>query len=126
MQDKTMYGIIGLLAGIIIAWLFASTAVNNQNTGMMRMIGMRGSFNNSNMHGAMEDMMGGVISRTGDDFDQAFIVEMIEHHQGAINMARLAEQNAKHQEIKDLADDIINAQANEIEMMEEWSRTWGY
>lgn len=132
MNEKTMYGIIGLLGGIIIAWLFASSAVNNQSTGMMRMMGMRGDFNTgmmnqnntSNMHGAMEDMMGGIMNKSGDEFDQAFIDEMIEHHQGAINMARLAEQNAKHQEIKDLAKDIIEAQTKEIQIMNQWKADW--
>jgi len=51
---------------------------------------------------------------------------MIEHHQGAIDMANLAGQNAKHQEIKDLADDITSTQLSEIQMMRKWQKTWGY
>ena len=63
---------------------------------------------------------------TGDDFDKAFIEMMIPHHQGAIEMAEEALESAKHQEIKDLATDIIEAQQREIDMMNEWYKSWGY
>jgi uncharacterized protein (DUF305 family) len=64
--------------------------------------------------------------KTGDVFDEAFIRMMIPHHQGAIDMARLAQKNAKHQEIKDMADDIISAQQSEIDLMKQWLEAWGY
>jgi uncharacterized protein (DUF305 family) len=63
---------------------------------------------------------------TGDDFDKAFLSEMIVHHQGAIDMATLAKQNAKHDEIKKLADDIVVAQTKEIGEMKQWQQQWGY
>lgn len=64
--------------------------------------------------------------KTGDEFDKAFIDGMIEHHEGAIDMAQLAKKNAKHQEIKALSNDIISAQANEIRQMQQWQQKWGY
>ena len=75
----------------------------------------------------MEDMHRNMAEVTPVQDDNInFLMQMIPHHQGAIDMANLAKQNAKHQEIKDLAEGIISAQANEIEMMETWQKTWGY
>ncbi len=62
----------------------------------------------------------------GDDFDKAFIEEMILHHQGAIDMAKLINSNAKHEELKKLGQAIISAQSSEIDMMQTWQTEWGY
>ncbi len=78
------------------------------------------------MNMSMQDMMNSLDGKTDDDFDKIFISSMIRHHQGAINMARSAQENAGHQEIKDLADDIISAQTREIEMMMQWQKDWGF
>ena len=55
---------------------------------------------------------------TVDDVNQAFATMMIEHHQGAVTMAKLALDRAQHSEIKNLADNIIDAQEREIAVME--------
>ena len=135
-QQSILFGIIGLLLGIVLALLFVRSAVNDNMTGMMRMMGIR---QNQDMMGAregmmmdhdeslsMEGMVESLEAKTGDDFDKEFTGLMIEHHQGAIDMANLAKINAKHQEIKNLADDIISAQTNEFKMMQDWQKTWGY
>lgn len=62
----------------------------------------------------------------GEDYDRMFIANMIAHHQGAIDMANLALTNAKHQEIKDLASNIIKTQTKEITDLESWQKAWGY
>ena len=62
----------------------------------------------------------------GEDYDRMFIANMIEHHRGAVDMAELALNNAKHQELKDMAKNIISAQTKEINDMESWQKTWGY
>jgi len=51
------------------------------------------------------------------DVDTDFAQMMITHHQGAIDMAKLAADNAEHDELKDLAEEIISAQEREIEAM---------
>jgi predicted outer membrane protein len=76
------------------------------------------------MQGTMNGMTQGLTGLTGDAFDQAFITEMIAHHQGAVAMAQLALQNAKHQEVKDLAQKIITAQNAEIAQMQAWQKSW--
>lgn len=138
MQKEYLYGIIGLLSGIVLTMLFASNAVNANNTGMMRMMGMNARFNmieqeedtvGSMMMGtasSMEEMMESMEGKTGDDFDKAFMEAMIVHHQGAIDMAQQAKTAALHDEIKQMADDIIAAQTDEIEMMREWQKDWGH
>ncbi|HRJ06216.1 MAG TPA: DUF305 domain-containing protein [Candidatus Saccharibacteria bacterium] len=63
---------------------------------------------------------------TGETYDRTFIANMIAHHQGAVDMARLALTNAKHQELKDMANNIISAQENEISEMTSWQKEWGY
>lgn len=74
----------------------------------------------------MSDMMGALEGKTGDDFDKAFLEQMIMHHQSAIDMAAPAEKNASHQEVKDLARGIISAQTAEIKQMKQWQTDWGY
>lgn len=57
-------------------------------------------------------------------FDKAFIDAMLPHHQSAIDMAKEAQTKAQHQEIKDLAGQIITAQQKEIDQMKAWRAQW--
>jgi len=131
LRKETIYvGIISLLAGIIIAGGTAVLAVNSNNRGMMNMMGMNTSRMKGNDAGhmdmSMNDMSSDLQNRTGDDFDKNFVAMMIAHHQGAIDMAKLAEGRAKHNEIKQLSKDIISAQTKEIQNMKMWQTQWGY
>jgi uncharacterized protein (DUF305 family) len=56
-----------------------------------------------------------------EDVDQAFATMMIDHHRGAIRMAEIALERGQHDEIKNLAGEIIAAQQREITIMEEHS-----
>jgi uncharacterized protein (DUF305 family) len=62
----------------------------------------------------------------GEDYDRMFLSNMIAHHQGAIDMAKLAQKSAKHNELKTLADSIISSQSGEVTNMTSWQKTWGY
>jgi uncharacterized protein (DUF305 family) len=75
---------------------------------------------------SMDDMSAVLQGKSGDDFDKAFIEGMIPHHQGAIDMARLALKDAKHEEIRTMATAIISAQQQEIDQMKQWLADWGY
>ncbi|OGV90522.1 hypothetical protein A3A66_01715 [Microgenomates group bacterium RIFCSPLOWO2_01_FULL_46_13] len=137
-RDPLLIGVVGALIGGAAVWFLATNAVNSNNTDMMRMMGvheqmeeMMGETNASSgshmgMSSSMTDMTLSLSDKEGDAFDQAFIQAMIPHHQGAIEMAQLAQQQAKHQEIKDLADAIIEAQNKEINQMQTWLEAWGY
>lgn len=131
LQRETIYvGIIGLLTGMVIAGGAAVLAVNNNNQGMMKMMGMNTSQMKDDSSGhmgmSMNDMTNDLKNRTGDDFDENFVAMMIAHHQGAIDMAKLAETRAKHDEVKQLSKDIIVAQTKEIADMKMWQQDWGY
>lgn len=76
------------------------------------------------MSNSMGDMLAGLDGKKGDDFDKAFLSEMIIHHEGAVEMARLALVNAKHEEIKSMANSIILTQTNEIIQMKQWLNNW--
>lgn len=58
------------------------------------------------------------------NYDLRFIDGMIPHHQGAIVMAKEAQQQSKRPEIKKLADEIIKAQNQEISQMKRWRTAW--
>jgi uncharacterized protein (DUF305 family) len=57
-------------------------------------------------------------------FDEAFIEAMIPHHQSAIDMAKVANQESEIPSIKQLAGKIVSAQKGEIEQMRQWRREW--
>ncbi len=85
---------------------------------------MGGQETSMSMSDMMADMSAALEGKSGDAFDKAFLAEMIVHHEGAVAMAELALKNAEHQELKDLAQDIIDAQEQEIAQMKVWQRTW--
>lgn len=58
-------------------------------------------------------------------FDLRFISAMIAHHEGAISMAKDAQQHADHPEIKELAGAIIAAQEVENIQLQQWQKEWG-
>jgi uncharacterized protein (DUF305 family) len=53
----------------------------------------------------------------GNATDAAFVTDMTAHHQGAIEMAQVAQKQAEHPQIQTLADDIVKAQKSEISVM---------
>jgi uncharacterized protein (DUF305 family) len=80
--------------------------------------------NAMNMSMSMEADLATLKTKTGDAFDKAFLEQMIAHHQAAIDMSGSAASNANHQEIKNLARNIISAQTAEITTMKKWLKEW--
>lgn len=58
------------------------------------------------------------------NYDLRFIDAMIMHHQGAVDMAKEAQQKSQRREIKQLGADIIKAQNQEITQMKRWRTAW--
>ena len=71
-------------------------------------------------HGAMAN---GTIP-TGASFDAQFIDSMIQHHEGAIAMAKEALTASERPEVLALAEAIIAAQTKETEQLQEWRTNW--
>ena len=54
------------------------------------------------------------------DADIDFAAMMIPHHQGAIDMAKTVQASGKDEEIKAMAQKMIDAQTKEIEQLTTW------
>lgn len=118
METKPLlYGLIGFFIGGLLVSVAATTfdkpTQDSPSGGSM-----------SEM--SMTEMTNSLRGKTGDEYDSLFISHMIEHHQAAVDMAKLSAENAKHDEIKQLSEDIIAAQEKEISEMRQWQENWGY
>jgi uncharacterized protein (DUF305 family) len=71
------------------------------------------------MLSAMESM-----KPTGDA-DKDFVMMMIPHHQGAIDMAQVELQYGKDPVLREMAEQIIKAQQEEIAKMQTWQKENG-
>ncbi len=60
-----------------------------------------------------------------ENADVAFVLGMIPHHQGAIDMATIELKYGQDPQIKKLAQDIITAQEPEITLMKDWLKAQG-
>ena len=126
MEQKNKWGTI-LLAGAVgifagwVAW-----GMNTPQEGMHMMPGGRMMHDREmgSMAAMMHDMNAMLDGKTGDAFDQAFLKEMIVHHEGAVAMAEKVLEVSKRPELIKLANDIIKAQTTEIEMMKQWQGEW--
>jgi uncharacterized protein (DUF305 family) len=128
MENKNTTMILGLgflVLGFLGGYYFSSMNIGSMERGMHSMSGGTMMKNeHMNMDDMMQQMNQELLGKTGDDFDKAFLAEMIVHHEGAVQMAELALTNAKREEIKELSKAIIDAQKVEITQMNDWSKAW--
>ncbi|MBD1400506.1 DUF305 domain-containing protein [Pelovirga terrestris] len=68
--------------------------------------------------------MSGDLGAKDAEFDLRFILAMIPHHQGAVDMAADALDKSQRDEIRDLAHEIIATQQAEIDLMMSWKMDW--
>ena len=119
METKPLlYGLIGFFIGGFIVSLAATTFDKPAHDEA----GGTHAAASSNMEMSADSLLG----KTGDEYDAAFISEMIAHHEGAVAMAKMSAAHAKHDEIKRLSLDIISSQAAEITQMKQWQKAWHY
>ena len=71
------------------------------------------------MPGLMSDAdMRLLMNASGADFDQMFLTMMIEHHEGAIEMAKTEQSDGKNADAIALAEQIDSGQTAEITAMQ--------
>jgi uncharacterized protein (DUF305 family) len=79
-----------------------------------------GDSSSDHMAGMMSDEeMGELQAASGAEFDQMFLTMMIEHHEGAIEMAKTERAEGENPDATSLAEDIETAQTEEILTMKE-------
>lgn len=83
-------------------------AGENKNTGM-------GSTEHSKKDRGSGGTASGMLMENGRYSDERFIDAMVPHHQRAVEMAEVALENAEHEEIEQLAQNIVSTQEAEIE-----------
>lgn len=113
MNNKIIFGIGGIVVGLMLASVFGPRMFWGSvvgNGGMMN--------NNRNIQNT------GGAQMVNNNIDQHFIEQMIPHHEGAVAMAELALEKSKRSEIKTLATSIIDSQNKEIDDMQGWYKDW--
>jgi uncharacterized protein (DUF305 family) len=119
---KTLLSNAWLLALLLaVAFLLAACgSAGGANQGSESGGGGHGQMDHGQMgHGSMDMGSGGMarqmVMEDRKYSDKAFIDAMVPHHQGAVEMARAALENAEREEIKQLSRNIISTQRDEIE-----------
>ncbi|BAY59449.1 hypothetical protein NIES2135_63260 (plasmid) [Leptolyngbya boryana NIES-2135] len=102
------------------------TEVPKMSMGNMGMMGHGQGMGNMSTHSGMmaDTEMQLETLRTAPDFDQAFIREMIPHHQMAVMMSQMLLNGTNRPELRSLAQSIIQSQTAEINQMRQWYQAW--
>ena len=100
-----------LTGGEKMAWMGDSTDMGSSHSmpmGDMMMPGM-----------ATDEEVEELVGLSGEEFDVRFLQLMIRHHQGALEMAEYARQNAQEPAVRNLARSMARSQSVEVEAMTE-------
>ncbi|AFZ14164.1 protein of unknown function DUF305 [Crinalium epipsammum PCC 9333] len=96
----------------------SSTTSNNSSTEK------KANHSSHSGHGSGNHDMAMDLGSADANYDLRFIDAMTPHHQGAVEMAKEAQQKSQRPEIKKLASEIINAQNKEIGQLKQWRLAW--
>lgn len=108
--------VVSALAGAVVGGLLVYVAVPSQTLVM--------DHSKVSMGDSMSAMTDSLQGKKGSALEEAFLVSMIEHHEGAIEMAKVLMTGTTRPELLKMADDIVAVQSSEIAMMKEWLRVW--
>src|SRR4028119_1601155 len=129
MKHHTRLALAGLLSAValtVAACGGAGGGAGNMDHGGMGKDGggegentvMEGT-EHSKMDSGSGGMASGMLMENGRYSDERFIDAMVPHHRGAVEMAEVALENAEHEEIRRLSEDIVSAQEAEIRELKE-------
>lgn len=104
----------------------ANNAMNNSGTANSNSSMNHNSMSmNSNQHmSGMSDQMKSDPNAASQPYDLQFIDTMVHHHQGAVEMAKMALMKSQNVELKKFAQKIIDDQNKEISQMKDWREKW--
>ena len=128
-KTKMFSSVLLFGVGLLVGWFLWGARVPREGSHMMPGGSMMED-EHPMMHGAMsmnqmmDTMTGPLKGKSDAAFDEEFLEQMIPHHQGAVEMARLVLSNTKRPELIKLANEIIEAQQREINLMREWQKKW--
>lgn len=96
--------------------------------GMKGMDGMAGGHRMEMMHPtpanpfphAEMQMHMAILHAVGSDADETFVRKMIEHHRGAIEMARIVASSTKDARVRQFSDETIAKQTQDIADLQAW------
>lgn len=71
-----------------------------------------------------ESMFKSLSSSENNMGDKEFLSTVIEHHVGAIEMAKVAREKSERAEIRDFANDIIAMESSNIDQAYTWRKEW--
>jgi uncharacterized protein (DUF305 family) len=119
--NKVFIGVVGaaLLLLILFSAFAAGTAWPPQDA--------HGAARNPNPAMGPHPMMGGSSAGSFNEdepFDRQFIDRMIPHHAMAITSAQHMISDSSRPELRQLADDIVESQSEQIEQMRAWRGEW--
>jgi uncharacterized protein (DUF305 family) len=116
MKYYLMLGLLALVAALVLASC-ANPGGGSQGSadGQQKETGGMAGLDHSSMGHASGGMASRMLMENSKYSDERFSDAMVPHHQGAIEMARVALENAEHEEIVQLSENIISTQQAEIE-----------
>jgi uncharacterized protein (DUF305 family) len=124
LKRYTSFGLLAILLAVSLALASCAGAGSSsaeqgsseQDGGEESADEMQG-MDHSNMDMGSEGMIAAseMLMENGEYSDERFIDAMVPHHQGAIDMAEVALENAEHLELLQLAENVISTQQAEIE-----------
>jgi uncharacterized protein (DUF305 family) len=121
MQNKLFIAVVILLLVVAATiWYFVATSTKSEPTEMRQ-----------DSAAAVEDQPqptndSKYATLTGDAFDEAYVTDMLAHHEGALNMAEQAAAISTREEIRTLAVDILDSQGMEMNQMRIWQQEWDF
>lgn len=131
-NDVIIIGLLALILGLIIGYFLAPRGMMSPR----HMTSMQGHMEeyrehederfegNGFMQHAMDEMMVGLRGKHGAEYEEAFLEMMVVHHLGAIEMAEGLLEETEKPELTAMANDIIEVQTAEVEMMNAWLDEW--